>query len=78
MSLRPDGTYRCDRSGHDVGNAAVTQCASVSTILTEADGTPRVQVFHFCRVPNPGAPDGCADHVLVPSNLADYLAARQG
>lgn len=75
MSLRLDGTYRCDRCGKDIGNAAVTVCAVTSTLT--ADG--QAQVYHHCREPNPGAPNGCAEHVLVPSNLADFLAqAPQG
>lgn len=74
MSLRRDGTYRCDRCGVDVGNAAVTECAIVST-MTVTDDVPEVLVLHFCRVPNEGAPEGCTEHLLVPSNLTDYLEA---
>ncbi|MGY1773498.1 hypothetical protein [Blastococcus sp. SYSU D00813] len=77
MSRRPDGTYKCDRSGHDVGNAAVTECAIVSTLVLDADGNQQLEVLHFCRIPNPGAPEGCAEHLLVPSNLADYLASKE-
>lgn len=76
MSLRPDGVYRCDRCGRDVGNAAVTECAVVSDLAATGDpGAPwRPRVLHFCRVPNLGAPDGCAGHLLTPSNLAAYPA----
>lgn len=73
MSLRSDGKYRCDRCGSDVGNAGVDMAAIVSDVETD---TGLVRVLHFCRVPNPGAPDGCATHLLTPSNLADYLEVQ--
>lgn len=69
MSLRPDGTYRCDRCGGDVGNGAVTECAVVSDT---PDGLTH-RVLHFCRQPTRGAPHGCAGRLLSPSNLANYL-----
>lgn len=75
MSLRPDGSYRCDRCGADVGNAGVT----IALIVSDVDpDTGLVRVLHFCREPNPGAPDGCAAHLLIPSNLTDYLASEEG
>lgn len=81
MSLRPDGTYHCDRCGISVGNAAVTECSIVSDMkMTDyGDGlvVPTPRQLHFCRVPNAGAPDGCTEHLLVPSNLADYLTSRE-
>lgn len=79
MSLRPDGTYRCDRCGVDVGNAAVTECAIVSDLeaVDDAEVAFRPRLLHFCRRPNPGAPDGCAAHLLLPSNLADYYVAKE-
>lgn len=67
MSLRSDGSYRCDRCGADVGNGAVTEAAIVSDV---SDGS--VRVLHFCRIPVKGAPHGCAGRLLSPSNLADY------
>lgn len=78
MSLRQDG-YRCDRCGRDVGNAAVTECAIVSDLeaAPDADVASRPRVLHFCRVPNPGAPEGCAAHLLLPSNLTDYNASKE-
>lgn len=76
MSLRADGTYRCDRCGLGLHNTGVLECATVST-LSYGDGGPEVRVYHFCRVPNDGAPDGCAEHLLTPSNLTDYLAERE-
>lgn len=77
MSRRADGAYRCDRCGLDVGNAAVTECAVVSTVVATADGGLEHVVLHFCRVDNDGAPEGCAEHLLVPSNLTDYLASKE-
>lgn len=76
MSLRADGSYRCDRCGGDIGNASVDQAASVSDVLVDDEGRTSVVVYHFCRVANAGAPDGCAAHVLIPSNLADFTASR--
>lgn len=76
MSLRSDGKYRCDRCGSDVGNAAVTECATVSDIDMGGE-VPVPRLLHFCREPNEGAPEGCAEHLLVPSNIADYLASRE-
>jgi hypothetical protein len=79
VSLRPDGAYRCDRCGTDVGNGAVTECAVVSDMEVATDDgvalTPRV--LHFCRVPNRGAPEGCAAHVLGHRNLADYHTQKE-
>lgn len=80
MSLRSDGTYRCDRCGADVGNAAVTECAIVADIELLEDGGDVFAVprnLHFCRVPNDGAPEGCAEHLLIPSNLTDYHESRE-
>jgi len=68
VSLRSDGTYRCDHCGTDVGNGAVTEAAIVSDI--EGGG---VRVLHFCRRPRRGAPNGCAGHLLGRAALADYL-----
>lgn len=76
MSRRPDGVYRCDRCGRDVGNAAVSECAVVADIERLEDGSFIPRNLHFCRVENPGAPAGCAEHLLIPSNLEDYLNSR--
>lgn len=76
MSRRADGTCKCDRCGIDVGNAGVLECAVVSDIATDADGNLVPRVLHFCRVPNDGAPEGCAEHLLVPSVLTAYNDAQ--
>lgn len=80
MSLRADFKYRCDRCGGPLENASVLECAIVADIEVIGDGegdayaVPRT--LHFCRVPNEGAPEGCAEHLLVPSNLANYNETR--
>ena len=71
MSLRPDGSYRCDRCGADVGNGAVTEAAIVSDV---EDGA--VRVLHFCRQPRDSAPNGCAGRLLSASMLADYTKGQ--
>ncbi len=75
MSHLSTGDYECDRCGGLLENASVLECAVVSDIELvqdeEVHAVPRV--LHFCRVPNEGAPKGCAAHVLSPSNLAAYL-----
>lgn len=69
MSLRPDGTNRCDRCGVDVGTGGVDACAVIS-IYDEATGG--VTVLHLCREPRDGYPRGCTGKVLGPGTLADY------
>lgn len=69
MSLRSDGTYRCDRCGADVGNASVQACAVVSDLDPHDPARPRV--LHLCRKPQKGAPHGCARNVLGTGTLAD-------
>lgn len=70
MSLRSDGSYRCDRCGSDVGNASVQMCAVISDL--EPDDPARPRVLHLCRQPQDGAPNGCARHVLGPGTLSNY------
>lgn len=66
MSLRPDGTYRCDRSGRELENGGVHEAA----ILTTLDEDGGVVVFHFCHE------DGCSKKVASTRNLADYIESR--
>jgi hypothetical protein len=75
MSLRPDGSYRCDRCGVDVGNAGVDQCTHVMTLNPDDPGD--IQHFHFC-LPRPD-PDnegqmlpGCRDQLLTDEVLANF------
>lgn len=74
MSLREDGSYRCDRCGTDVGNAGIDQCAIVTDLNEE--GTSPIQL-HLCRKAQDGAPRGCAARVLGPGTLADYTQTRK-
>lgn len=76
MSLRPDGTYHCDKCGADVGNGGVSEAAVVSTV--DADDPTQPRVFHLCREPRDGAPRGCEGNVLGPSALANYYETRDG
>lgn len=62
MSLRSDGTYRCDRCGTKLENGGVHEAA----ILSDLDAEGRVIVLHFCRV------NGCDRKVASKRNLADY------
>lgn len=67
MSLRPDGTYRCDRDGTELENGGVHEAIVVADIDEETGGT---KVFHFCRV------NGCHRKVLSARNLADWNESR--
>lgn len=79
MSLRPNGTYRCDRCGVDVGNGSATTC-TVVVMLDEVDaGGVLVETpvtGHFCRTPREDFPNGCTGRVLTAANLADYTASK--
>lgn len=70
MSLRPDGSYRCDRCGVDVGNGGVVHAAVISDVQPTDPARPRV--LHLCRNARDGAPTGCVGNVLGPGTLADY------
>lgn len=70
MSLRLDGSYRCDRCDRDVGNGAVTEAAIVVTLSEPEEDEPAYPItLHLCRVPHEQAPTGCAGHVLSESAL---------
>lgn len=70
MSLRPNGSYRCDRCDTGLTNGGVHECAVVSTLL---DG--QLVTLHFCQQPQRGAPHGCAGRILSASALAAYRKA---
>lgn len=74
MSLRDDGTYRCDRCGLDVGNAGIDVAASVSDLDPDFPG--EIRRLHLCRAPREGAPTGCVGNVLGEATLADWTAWR--
>ena len=71
MSLRDDGTYRCDTCDGDLGNAGVDVAAMVADL--DPDDPTTVRNLHFCRVPQTGAPNGCAAHMLTPSIVGAWL-----
>ena len=68
MSLRPDGSYRCDRCGADVGNGAVFSAVVVVDLDPDAPG--QMRQLHWCR-------DTCAAVVLNADALADWYATRE-
>jgi hypothetical protein len=76
VSLRSDGTYRCDRCGVDVGNAGVLMCAVISDLNPDDPGSLRV--LHLCREEREGAPTGCVGNVLGPQTLADWTDSQEG
>lgn len=80
MSLRPDGAYRCDRCGRDVGNGSVQQATVVVTVEhVDAGGisVPTPVTLHFCFTPRPEFPRGCTGRVLSDANLADYQHSKE-
>jgi hypothetical protein len=74
VSLRADGTYRCDRCGTDVGNGGVQQAALIADL--EPDDPTRLRHLHLCRQPRDGAPRGCAGNVLGPGTLANLTTTE--
>lgn len=81
MSLRPDGHYRCDRCGHDLGLAAgVDVAAKVSDTDPETDDTT-IRQLDFCHDrPDPDRPgktiQGCRDRVFTAKALRNYHETR--
>lgn len=77
MSLRPDGTYRCDRCGIDVDNAGYQFAVNISGADPADVSVPRR--LHLCvaRVDDNGATvPGCQDAVLNEDALADYYKSK--
>jgi hypothetical protein len=75
VSLRPDGTYRCDRCGADCGNGSSQVCTVVVTVVEVDSGgitIPTPITLHFCIQPRPEFPRGCTGRVLSDSNLTNY------
>lgn len=73
MSLRADGTYRCDRCGLDVGNGGVFMAAYISDL--DPTNPTEARQLHLCREERDDAPRGCVGLVLGDEALADYYAA---
>lgn len=74
MSLRTDGTYRCDRCGTDIGNAGVDVAATISDLVHDEHNHPipgRVRVLHLCRK------NGCVTRVLTKRALANLKEIEQ-
>lgn len=76
MSLRPDGTYRCDRCDTALTNGGVHEAAVISTIEDDGQGGTRAVTLHLCREPAKGRPRGCAAHLLTSRSLAAYHETR--
>jgi hypothetical protein len=75
VSLRPDGSHRCDRCGRDVGNGSSQESTVVITIVEVDSGgitAPTPITLNFCREARPDFPRGCTGRVLSDANLADY------
>lgn len=75
----PDGSYSCDRCGHDCGNGGVIDCVVVSALDPENPGM--VLNFHFDRdtVDEEGkvTRKGCAGKVLSARNLEYFWSKRE-
>lgn len=84
MSLRPDGTYRCDRCDVDIENAGLDRATTVSSADPYNPGVQRV--LHLCldRTEPVEGDDktkkvqGCSDRVLSKRALAAYHRIRLG
>lgn len=75
MSLRPDGTYHCDRCGNDIGNAGYLDAMTISG--GDPDNNLRTaRVLHLCltRDDTGVVTGGCQGVVLDHSALADYYS----
>ncbi len=79
MSRRPDGSYRCDRCGTDVGGGGIHQCVSV--VILNPDDPGDIWHLHFC-LPRPDPDDdfatlpGCRDVLFTRRDLADFHQTR--
>ena len=76
MSLRPDGHYRCDKCGSDLGEGGGVDVAT-KVVGTDPDtGHTTVRQLDLCKAPRDGAPAGCTGNVLGLAALADYYETR--
>jgi len=83
VSLRPDGSYRCDKCDTDVDNGSVANAVTIVGVDPDDPGTMRGPL-HLClprEVPVEGATDGatehvpgCRDRVLTKTALAAFHA----
>jgi hypothetical protein len=74
VSVRPDGTHRCDKCGGDVGNGSVDQATFISMVNPDNPSEP--WRLHLCTAPRDGAPHGCTGNVLGPRTLAAFYETR--
>lgn len=76
MSLRRDGTYRCDGTcgGIDLGNASVDRATFISMVNPDDPSEP--WRLHLCTEARDGAPHGCTGRTLGPGTLADWTETR--
>lgn len=76
MSLRGDGSYRCDRCGKDVGNGGIRLSVQVSDLDPTFPGS--IRLLHFCRDTYEGTTflPGCDRVVLHANNLKNYEEDR--
>lgn len=72
--MNAGGKHICDGCGTDVGNGAVTVCATISTLNPRNPTEP--VVLHLCRKPRKGAPRGCEGLRLGPAALANFYDTR--
>lgn len=75
MSLRPDGSYRCDRCGQLLENGGVQEAAIVSDLDPDQPAAPRI--LHLCRKARTGAPTGCVGQTFGATTLANYIETRK-
>ena len=82
MSLRPDGTYRCDRCDTEIGNAGPDRAVTIAG--ADPFNLRYQRVLHLC-IDRTDIVDGeetaiagCRDRVLTVRALAAYHAHREG
>lgn len=74
MSLRPDGTYRCDRCDADIVNGGAQYAVTIAG--ADPDAPQYQRVLHLClpREDDDTHVPGCRDRVLTATALAAYHA----
>ena len=68
MSLRENGSYRCDRCDVELENGGVHEAAVISDVEPGTEMT-QTRILHLCRA------NGCVEKVLTKRVIAAYLAA---
>lgn len=80
MSLRPDGSYRCDRCDRELENGGVQECASITDLDPRNPGS--IRQLHLCYDevdPETGETtlQGCRDRVLTRRALRSLYASQE-